>query len=140
MNGPIKKKLGIPSTVSWGGQANNVFTALETAFMQDIIAGVDFLLAKGYSVNVYSGNLDLICCTPGTLRWVDKLKWTGLSQWKSYPRVPFTPEGGKHTAGFFKTYKNFNFWNILAAGHMVPADQPATAKTMLDGIIGMGGK
>jgi serine carboxypeptidase 1 len=136
MNGPIKKKLGIPASVKWGGQANNVFENLQAAFMQDIISGVDYLISKGYSVNVYSGNLDLICCTPGTLAWVNKLKWSGLSQWQTSKRIPFAvPGSGGVTVGFTKTFKNFNFVNILAAGHMVPADQPAAAIALLDAII-----
>eukprot|EP01121_Diplochlamys_sp_Union-15-3_P012629 TRINITY_DN380_c0_g1_i3.p1 TRINITY_DN380_c0_g1~~TRINITY_DN380_c0_g1_i3.p1 ORF type:complete len:365 (-),score=56.13 TRINITY_DN380_c0_g1_i3:339-1433(-) len=72
MNGPIKKKLGIiPSNVTWGGQAADVFQYLSVDFMQPVIETVNYLLENDILVVVYSGNLDLICCTPGTMEWFD---------------------------------------------------------------------
>jgi len=135
MNGPIKKKLQIPAGVTWGGQSGDVFYNLQGAFMQDTIAYVDYLLTAGYSVNVYSGNLDLICCTTGTNAWVNKLKWPDLKTWAAQPRQSFSAPGSEVIVGFTKSLKNFNFINVLAAGHMVPTDQPAAAKAMLDAII-----
>ena len=97
MNGPIRAKLGatIPAQVSWGAQSQQVFSALYTDFMQvlcmhpgvlllvvlhrlilavvqDVVAGVDSLLARGFPVTVYSGQLDLICATSGTEAWMNK--------------------------------------------------------------------
>jgi serine carboxypeptidase 1 len=92
MNGPLKKKLGIPSSVTWGGQGGQVFTYLSGDFMQSVVPTVDTLLSRGtkdlmknmsatqlltffpvgINVFVYSGNLDLICCTTGTLDWMER--------------------------------------------------------------------
>ncbi|KAJ6849104.1 serine carboxypeptidase-like 51 isoform X1 [Iris pallida] len=75
MNGMIRKKLGIiPKDVSWGGQSDQVFTALAGDFMKPRIDEVDQLLSLGVNVTIYSGQLDLICATKGTEAWVEKLK------------------------------------------------------------------
>jgi len=135
MNGPIRQKLGIiPTNVTWGGQSNDVFTSLRVAFMQPYIDRVDSLLSKGVNVTVYSGNLDLICCTTGTMAWMAKLKWSDYPNFLSSTRNPVSVNG--QVVAFYKHFKNLALWNILGAGHMVPQDQPAAGLTMLDRIIG----
>jgi serine carboxypeptidase 1 len=75
MNGPIRKKLGIiPSTVSWSQSSFAVFGAFVGDFMKDTISQVDELLALNVNLTIYSGQLDLICCTAGTDAWLQKLK------------------------------------------------------------------
>ncbi|KAH9618957.1 hypothetical protein KSS87_003862 [Heliosperma pusillum] len=60
MEGPIKTKLKIiPHNVTWGGQSDLVFTALESDFMKPRIAEVDELLSEGVSVTVYNGQVPL---------------------------------------------------------------------------------
>jgi len=135
MNGPIRQKLGIiPTNVTWGGQSNEVFSSLSVAFMQPYIDRVDFLLSQGVNVTVYSGNLDLICCTTGTMAWMAKLKWSDYSNFLSSTRNPVSANG--QVVAFYKHFKNLSLWNILGAGHMVPEDQPVAGLTMLDRIIG----
>ncbi|KAL8057724.1 hypothetical protein ABFX02_04G202600 [Erythranthe guttata] len=135
MNGVIKKKLKIiPANVTWGGQSDLVFTALEGDFMRPRINEVDELLAKGVNVTVYSGQLDVICSTKGTEAWVEKLKWDGIKTFLSMPRTPLFCGGEKITKGFFKSYKNLHFYWILGAGHFVPVDQPCVALNMIGSI------
>jgi len=137
MNGPIKKKLKIiPDQVTWGGQADQVFLNLEVDFMQSVVQVVDelILLAENatnsnstakhlpFKIVVYSGNLDLICCTPGTLAWIDELKWPSLPRWKNAERQSIVV--GNELVAFVKSYSWFSFWTILSAGHMVPNDSP----------------
>lgn len=59
---------------SWSESSGVVFNALGEDFMKDTINEVDELLAAGVNVTIYSGQLDLICCTTGTEAWVQKLK------------------------------------------------------------------
>ncbi|KAF3455146.1 hypothetical protein FNV43_RR05594 [Rhamnella rubrinervis] len=135
MNGVIKKKLQIiPQNVTWGGQSDNVFTELEGDFMRARIDGVDELLAKGVNVTVYNGQLDLICSTKGTEAWVEKLKWDGLQAYLSKDRSPLYCGNDSITRGFTRSYKNFHFYWILGAGHLVPADQPCIALNMIGDI------
>ncbi|KAL7153982.1 hypothetical protein ABFS83_04G204500 [Erythranthe nasuta] len=135
MNGVIKKKLKIiPANVTWGGQSDLVFTALEGDFMRPRINEVDELLAKGVNVTVYSGQLDVICSTKGTEAWVEKLKWDGIKTFLSMPRTPLFCGEEKITKAFFKSYKNLHFYWILGAGHFVPVDQPCVALNMIGSI------
>ncbi|KAL2239887.1 serine carboxypeptidase-like 51 [Sesamum indicum] len=135
MNGEIKKKLKIiPDDVQWGGQSDLVFTALEGDFMKPRIDEVDELLARGVNVTVYNGQLDVICSTKGTEAWVEKLKWDGLKSFLSMDRTPIYCGDSKMTKGFTKSYRNFNFYWILGAGHFVPVDQPCVALSMIGSI------
>ncbi|XP_003384527.1 PREDICTED: retinoid-inducible serine carboxypeptidase-like [Amphimedon queenslandica] len=135
MNGQIKKKLNIPEKVTWGGQSGKVFTYQSEDFMKDVIADVDTLLSSNIDVVVYSGQLDLIVDTPGTLAWIQKLKWPNLQQYLKAKRVPLYPPSGKATkatGAFYQYYQNFYFYWIMKAGHMVPADAGEMALMMMN--------
>ncbi|CAG0904612.1 unnamed protein product [Darwinula stevensoni] len=125
MNGVIRRKLRIiPENVTWGGQSDEVFAALEADFMEPVTDDVEFLLNRtNLSVIVYNGQLDLIVATQGTENWVMKLLWPGVKGWRSTERVAI-PLPHIKTAAFYKQYKNLCFYWILQAGHMVPADAP----------------
>ncbi|WJX44070.1 Serine carboxypeptidase-like 51 [Trifolium repens] len=135
LNGVIKKKLKIiPENVTWGGQSNDVFGALEGDFMKPRIDEVDQLLAKGVNVTVYNGQVDLICATKGTEAWLRKLKWEGLRSFLGKDRTPLYCGSNKTTKGFYRSYKNLQFYWILGAGHFVPSDQPCVALEMIASI------
>ncbi|KAJ7947905.1 Carboxypeptidase [Quillaja saponaria] len=136
LNGVIKKKLKIiPDNVTWGGQSDSVFTNLEGDFMIPRINEVDELLAKGVNVTIYNGQVDLICSTKGTQAWVEKLKWEGLQSFLTKDRTPLYCGTDKTTTkGFFKSYKNLQFYWILGAGHFVPVNQPCIALNMVGAI------
>ncbi len=92
-----------------------MFSALSGDFMQDVVGTVDNLLSSGAKVVVYSGNLDLICCTIGTLDWMNYLQWNGYSQWKSAPRSTLVNSSGSIVA-FEKGFQNLRFFTVLGAG------------------------
>ncbi|XP_046893949.1 retinoid-inducible serine carboxypeptidase [Hypomesus transpacificus] len=133
MNGPIRKKLGIvPQNVTWGGQAEEVFSSMAGDFMRPVVDIVDKLLDVGVNVTVYNGQLDLIVDTMGQEEWVKKLKWAGLQGFNKLKWTPLDdPESPGMTGAFCKTYKNFSFYWILKAGHMIPSDQGPMALQML---------
>uniref|UniRef100_A0AAX7U7Y8 Carboxypeptidase n=1 Tax=Astatotilapia calliptera TaxID=8154 RepID=A0AAX7U7Y8_ASTCA len=133
MNGPIRKKLGIiPDNVTWGGQADEVFTNMAGDFMKPVVDIVDQLLTAGVKVTVYNGQLDLIVDTLGQELWVKQLKWEGI---RNFNELKWTPLDDPATPGvtgaFCKTFKNFAFYWILKAGHMIPSDQGPMALQML---------
>uniref|UniRef100_A0A672FER0 Carboxypeptidase n=1 Tax=Salarias fasciatus TaxID=181472 RepID=A0A672FER0_SALFA len=133
MNGPIRKKLGIvPQNVTWGGQAEQVFSSMSGDFMRPVVDVVDRLLAAGVNVTVYNGQLDLIVDTLGQELWVKRLKWDGLPAFNQLRWTALDdPASPGVTGAFYKTYKNFAFYWILKAGHMIPADQGPMALQML---------
>ncbi|XP_041941959.1 retinoid-inducible serine carboxypeptidase [Alosa sapidissima] len=133
MNGKIRKKLGIiPRNVTWGGQAEAVFASMSGDFMKPVIDVVDELLEAGVNVTVYNGQLDLIVDTIGQENWVKSLKWPGI---QNFTQMKWTamdePDSPGVTGAFFKTHKNFAFYWILKAGHMIPSDQGPMALRMM---------
>ncbi|KAK1406447.1 hypothetical protein QVD17_41745 [Tagetes erecta] len=137
MNGPIREKLKIiPANVTWGGQSDGVFSALESDFMKPRIAEVDELLSKGMNVTVYNGQLDVICATKGTEAWINKLKWDGLETYLKLSRSPlYCGKDESATKGFYRSYRNFAFYWILGAGHFVPVEQPCVSLQMVGSIV-----
>ncbi|XP_053195104.1 retinoid-inducible serine carboxypeptidase [Scomber japonicus] len=133
MNGPIRKKLGvIPQNVTWGGQAELVFSYMSGDFMKPVVDIVDQLLSAGVNVTVYNGQLDLIVDTMGQEMWVKRLKWDGLSGFNNLKWTALDdPVAPGVTGAFCKNYKNFAFYWILKAGHMIPSDQGPMALQMM---------
>jgi len=131
MNGEIKQMLRIiPANVTWGGQSKDVFAALRQDFMKPVSTVVEAILNNtAIAVNVYSGQLDLIVDTMGTTRWVERMRWLGIPGWKNSKRNPIILKNS--TQAFVKSFKNFNFYWILKAGHMVPVDSPETGVEIL---------
>nr|XP_019959222.1 PREDICTED: retinoid-inducible serine carboxypeptidase [Paralichthys olivaceus] len=133
MNGPIRKKLGIiPQNVTWGGQAEDVFSHMAGDFMRPVVDIVSQLLTAGVNVTVYNGQLDLIVDTMGQELWMKRLKWDELP---GFNKLRWTalddPISPGVTGAFYKTYKNFAFYWILRAGHMIPSDQGPMALQMM---------
>ncbi|XP_072743969.1 retinoid-inducible serine carboxypeptidase [Anoplolepis gracilipes] len=128
MNGPVKEALGL--NVSHGTQSSEVFSYLEGDFMKPVINIVEQLLNEtDLNVIVLNGQLDLIVDTPGTLLWVEKLKWKNADNWKNSLRKPLVSE--EIIEGYFKTYDNFAMYWVNRAGHMVPKDNPVAMEVIL---------
>ncbi|XP_070529256.1 retinoid-inducible serine carboxypeptidase isoform X2 [Cardiocondyla obscurior] len=128
MNGPVREALGIRAT--HGSQSDDVFSYLTEDFMKPVIHIVESLLNEtSLTVFVYTGHLDLIVDTPGTLLWVEKLKWKSANTWKNSVRRPLVAED--IVEGYFKAQDNFRMYWVNRAGHMVPRDNPAAQEIIL---------
>ncbi|XP_076763044.1 retinoid-inducible serine carboxypeptidase [Xylocopa sonorina] len=129
MNGPVKKALQLP--VKHGANSNVVFNKLQGDFMKPVVDIVESLLNEtSLKVAVISGQLDLIVDTPGTLHWVEKMKWKNAASWQKSSRLPLVV---KNTIeGYVKSYKNFAMYWVNRAGHMVPKDNPAAMAHILN--------
>ena len=68
-------------------------------------------------VVVFTGNLDLIVDTPGTVEWVDKMNWVGAKKWKTAPRKSLVVN--KYVEGYVKNVGNLYLYWVHRAGHMV---------------------
>lgn len=135
MNGPIRDKLSvIPANVSWGGQSTGVFEHLQEDFLLPAVATVDRLLNEtDIRVVVYGGQLDLIVDALGTLQWLDRLSWPGMTGFREAQKRVLLVDGA--TAAFYKSYKNLALFWMLKAGHMVPADAPQAAEQMARNVL-----
>ena len=125
------KSLCLIIRVIWGGQSNEVFSAQNEDFNKPVVDDVDTLLANGVTVNVENGQLDLICCTLGTLEWLQTIDWKYKDDFHNSEKVGVLTPDGMDVAYFKKSYRNLNMYYIMKAGHMVPADNPVAAQMML---------
>ena len=138
MNHEVRDRLGIiPLNVTWGGQSGEVFYMQREDFMKPVVDDVDKLLEYGLSVNIWNGQLDLICCTLGTLEWLQTLKWTHFKQWFAAEKVGVLNPTQDDVAYFKKEYRNLKMYYIMKAGHMVPADNPIAALMGLCDVTGV---
>lgn len=74
-------------------------------------------------VGVFSGQLDLICATPGTVNWIEKMQWSYRDAYVNAPRLGISVD--RVLEGYEKSAGKFHMFWINRAGHMVPADNPA---------------
>lgn len=109
MRGSVHEALELSDTVIWGSQAGAVFDTLAGDFMKPVVEIVEEVLnSTTVKVVVYSGQLDLICATPGTVEWVNNMKWQGSDDYKSASRdgigVNNVLEGYSRIQGNFSMY------------------------------------
>lgn len=78
MQTKVHPKLELPENVVFGSQSGAVFDTLAGDFMKPVVEMVEKVLNEtSVKVNVYSGQLDLICSTPGTIAWINRMFWDG---------------------------------------------------------------
>uniref|UniRef100_A0A4Y0BUD6 Carboxypeptidase n=1 Tax=Anopheles funestus TaxID=62324 RepID=A0A4Y0BUD6_ANOFN len=132
MRGPVSRMLGIANKSPWGSQRTAVFDALSDDFLQSSIRTVEVLLNETtIELVLFSGQLDLITCLPGTLAWMNRLfqKRTDRN-----PRQEAFTVGGMDGVidGYRTAYsERFVHYTVLRAGHMVPADNPSAMAHIL---------
>lgn len=80
-------------------------------------------------VFVYTGQLDLIVDTPGTLKWVENLKWKNAEKWYTSKRLPVIVDD--IVEGYVKSFDKFSFYWVKRAGHMVPVDNPIATEVII---------
>lgn len=80
-------------------------------------------------VGVFSGQLDLICATLGSVNWIDRMQWSYKQDYLNAPREAITVD--RVLEGYVKTAGNFSMFWVNRAGHMVPADNPAAMSFIL---------
>jgi len=127
----VQQALGVTGR-NWTQCNDTVFRAMEPDQITDLSFDVAFLLSKNLPVLIYHGDLDFDCNWRGGEQWVNQLSWSGQSE---FQKMNYTK---LENYGVYKSYKNFTFYKIYNAGHMVPLDQPAVALDMLTRFIATG--
>ncbi|XP_062143104.1 retinoid-inducible serine carboxypeptidase-like [Drosophila sulfurigaster albostrigata] len=85
---------------------------------------------------VYSGTMDLIAPTPGTVNWIDQMQWGSKKSYVDATRRPFLVDG--FLEGYEKQGGNFSMFWVLRAGHLVHQDNPAAMAYILREITNYG--
>lgn len=71
-----RESLGFNLNITWQESSELIFEIFANDFMaRDCVPIVEDLLTNNVPVLIYSGQLDLIVETPGTMSWVDDLKF-----------------------------------------------------------------
>ncbi|KAK7026483.1 Retinoid-inducible serine carboxypeptidase [Halocaridina rubra] len=137
MNGPQADAWGIPPGVVWDGQGGFTFDHLSGDFMKPVIDSVAQLLDQtSLHVAVFTGDLDLICDTPGTYRWIENMQWVDKPNWEAASNdAAYITAYSAHAATVQRSGQ-FSVFTILRSGHMVPMDAPEMSHLMIDMITG----
>ena len=127
----LQKQIGVNE--KWASCNYQVNADFAADWMKNYQQMVPDLLENGVRVLIYAGDVDYICNWIGNKAWTMDLPWSGSSQFKNAGDNAWTVEGS--TAGQFRNYDGFTFLQVHNAGHMVPADQPVAALSMIDTFI-----
>mmetsp|Transcript_65284 Transcript_65284/g.75057 ORF Transcript_65284/g.75057 Transcript_65284/m.75057 type:complete len:118 (-) Transcript_65284:139-492(-) len=84
------------------------------------------LIAKGYKIWKYSGDADAVVPFNGTQKWISALDLPLVTEWSQWKVL-----NNSVIAGFYQEYEGLTFLTVRNAGHMVPANQPASAFEMI---------
>jgi serine carboxypeptidase 1 len=116
MRGDVHKALSLPDNVIWGSQAGAVFDTLAGDFMKPVVETVaEVLNGTTVKVVVYSGQLDLICATPGTVEWINNMKWYGAKEYANAPRDGIGVNN--ILEGYSRQYDRFSMYWVRVQRH-----------------------
>ncbi|XP_050689000.1 retinoid-inducible serine carboxypeptidase-like isoform X2 [Eriocheir sinensis] len=133
MNGGQADKWGIPDGVVWDSQGGLVFNTLAGDFMKPVVDSVVRLLTETtLDVVVFTGDLDLICDTPGTYRWIENMEWPDKTNFTAADNTPIYITAYSSQAATIQNSGQLSLYTIFRSGHMVPIDAPEMALKMLD--------
>jgi len=90
-------------------------------------------LLDNYKVLIYNGQLDIILGPPLTEKFLRTIEWSGAEVYRQAKRKIW--KLNDNVVGYERDAKNFRQVIVLAAGHLVPLDQPASAFNMIDRFI-----
>uniref|UniRef100_A0A1B6JR55 Carboxypeptidase n=1 Tax=Homalodisca liturata TaxID=320908 RepID=A0A1B6JR55_9HEMI len=125
----IRKALHVGNLPFQGGDAT--YEALLYDIVQSVKPWVEELL-EVYPIVFYNGQVDIICAYPMTINFLHSLSWSGEAQYLNATRSQWCV--GKELAGYYKGVNNLYDVLVRDAGHMVPADQPLWAYTLVNSI------
>lgn len=109
MNTDVHQALGLDNNVKWGSQSGIVFDTLSGDFMKPVVDVVaEVLTNTTIKVIVYSGQLDLICSTPGTVEWVNNMEWYGREGYMKAPRQALS--ANNYLEGYKRSYDRFTMY------------------------------
>lgn len=106
MRNVVHPALGLPENVIFGSQSGEVFDTLAGDFMKPVVHIVEKVLNETtVKVVAYNGQLDLICSTPGTIKWINGMNWYGKKQYASATRNAISVNG--LLEGYVRKYGRF---------------------------------
>jgi carboxypeptidase C (cathepsin A) len=124
----VKQALGVEGH-DWTECDMLVHLLLTLDWFKNYETEIPAILASNVTVLVYSGMVDFICNYYGGRNWTASMPWPGQSAFQNAPYQEWSVNGT--LAGYVKAAQGLTFLEVLAAGHMVPMDQPVNALDMV---------
>ena len=119
----VKTALHIPAAnPAWGECAGS--PTIEYTMFQKASQWIWEELKGKYRMMHYSGNVDAVVPTQGTLAWINALNRTVVNDWRQY-------SVGGQVGGWIKDFDGLTFAEVNGAGHMVPQDKPEVAQYLI---------
>jgi len=113
-------------------EAGPVSNHLLGDFVLSVMPQLEYLVAKGYQVTLYNGQMDGSACNHiGNAIIVDKIKWSGQAQFKATNQTLWRLNETS-ALGYKRVYKNLAYVLINNAGHLVAMTQPVNFRVFLD--------
>lgn len=136
----VQAALGIPSGIQWEDCNFGVNGAFHKDWMTPMADRLLNVIAANHTVLIYSGTDDFICNYYGGRAWTAALEWPGQSAFNAakYTQVNLQINGTTYNSGQYKVAKNFAWYEVLNAGHMVPMNQPQASLDMVNTLIAGG--
>ncbi|CCI45935.1 unnamed protein product [Albugo candida] len=135
-----RRALHVPLGVSWSsidgaqfGISNGAPALARHLFADEILdvpIDVTRILLDHYRCLFYAGNLDgSLSNNLGVTRMIDRLAWTGTTQYQQSIRKPWAFSG--QIAGLIKATGNLTYLVMTNSGHFVTRDQPEASLEMI---------
>ncbi|MED6207316.1 hypothetical protein PIB30_034638 [Stylosanthes scabra] len=126
----VKEALGVKESLVFKASSSDVRTALQGDTMKSVKFGVEeFLRSKGVRVLLFQGQYDLVAGPVQTEAWVKNMKWEGIEEYLNAERKIWKVNG--ELAGYVQQWKSLTNVVVLGGSHLLPADQPLNAQTMI---------
>jgi len=93
--------------------------------------GINFVLCCT-KVILYNGQLDIIVAPPLTENFIESIKWSKASQYKSADRLVWkVSDKDTEVAGYVRVVHNFYQVIVRNGGHVIAFDQPRATLDMI---------
>ncbi|KAH8377920.1 hypothetical protein KR093_007954, partial [Drosophila rubida] len=126
----VTQALNLTHMPAWMAQNATVFVELGSDIFKPAVHIVTRLLDETpVRVGVYSGILDMLCATPGTVNWINRMTWRRKQSYVAATRRPFRVDG--MLEGYEKQGGGFSMFWVFRAGHTVQQDNPAAMSHIL---------
>lgn len=125
-----KDLLHIPRDLRFG-TSPEVKLNLRDDIMQSQKPRIESLLRAGIRVLLYQGQFDWKDGVVSNEAWIRALDWPGRASFLEANRTVWRRASDGRIAGYWRGFQNLEQVVVLAAGHMVPMNQPLSAVDML---------
>lgn len=113
------------------GTSPEVQLNLRDDIMQSQKPQIESLLRAGIRVLLYQGQFDWKDGVVSNEAWIRTLDWPGRASFLEANRTVWRRANDGRIAGYWRGFQNLEQVVVLAAGHLVPMNQPLSAVDML---------